>query len=557
MPGMYFEQLSSMEAPPAEEEPKQNPVFNIVLLGQTQAGKSTLLQAIRRYADPDCTVNDLLIGDGNQSHTQDVNMGEIETDFPEYDVYQNQPEDQETYGYYGKYIHRALSNLPVISGVLSSKRKFNVESYLNCPMKEYRKRIHRSDDLEIVKSDRSDSPYSTIRVFDTPGLEDTNGKDEENVAKILTSLSKEDAVHLVLIVISKDTPLTLGLKAALETYNKIFSAMHGVMAIVHSKFGYDHQHPENDKTKKLMDSKKRTLNDLMGRPMLHFLLDCNLEEEDKPIHIYLRQKKIREILLNATYNIPVKLSSMQLYKTKKMREVDSIVNREQKKLLGDIEKECILLDKHTNLDFRINDYRYKIRELNDFIMKNDTSTEELMHEERYDESWGFFSSRNEVELRANLPHNIDKIAIHSDGIDVLHKDGGQGSNWWYVKVKRRWFQHGVHHAKMYVLRRNKMRHELHEKTVTREELEKKLGILQMEKDAIRAPPTKDKEELVRKQKVCLNLITRSERDTLHLSLFKALVRNHTYDGELVDCADKITEFYATYIPADGEEAGLI
>ncbi|KAF8902330.1 hypothetical protein BGZ58_006727, partial [Dissophora ornata] len=63
------------------------PTYNILLLGQTQSGKSTFLQAIRKYADPNCQIDEETIGDGNSSHTKEVLSQLVETNFPEYRLY--------------------------------------------------------------------------------------------------------------------------------------------------------------------------------------------------------------------------------------------------------------------------------------------------------------------------------------------------------------------------------------------------------------------------------------------------------------------------------------
>ncbi|KAF8957026.1 hypothetical protein BGZ46_002275 [Entomortierella lignicola] len=547
MPGMF--------APPAkpadtveDSRMKPKPVYNIVLLGQTQAGKSTFLQGIRKYADPDCIIDDSLIGNGNQSCTSEVKMQEVDTNFSQYHVYKTEDEKVE---------RRSVFSYFSLFGRSGANKKLDVKSFLDCSLQEYRARIDQSDGLEIRQDEISNCSDCTVRIFDTPGLEDTNHQDERNVSGILTTLSKEKAVHLVLLVISRGTPLTPGLQEALNTYSKIFSAMNGLFLIIHTQFNYRIQHPDDKKWKDFND-RKESLDKIMGRKMVHFTIDCDLDEE-RPIQIYLRQKTIRDILFIATLNVPVELNSMQLYKTRKMRDVDELVGREQAINKANIEAEYKVLDTAIDLDIRINKLQYDIRELSEFICNNDNNNEEFMHEERYEEGWGLFTSRKEAELQVyNLPFAIDNVHVHCEGVDVLHHDGGHGNHHWYVKLKRGWFAHGVYHAKMYVQRCNKMRQQINEK---RSEIDRSRG----EQDRLgeergKMPLGGDtnrlRQELKEKQGKCLNLITRAHRETLHLNLFNALVEASVYEGSPAECVKKVTEFYASYVPAQGEEVML-
>ncbi|KAF9947188.1 hypothetical protein BGZ70_002831, partial [Mortierella alpina] len=63
------------------------PTYNILLLGQTQSGKSSFLEAIRKYVDPEHEIDEELIGDGSKSHTKDVCAKVVETAFPKYQLH--------------------------------------------------------------------------------------------------------------------------------------------------------------------------------------------------------------------------------------------------------------------------------------------------------------------------------------------------------------------------------------------------------------------------------------------------------------------------------------
>lgn len=46
--------------------------YNVLVLGETQSGKSTLIQYMRKYANPDVEINTKALGSGYLSHTLDV-----------------------------------------------------------------------------------------------------------------------------------------------------------------------------------------------------------------------------------------------------------------------------------------------------------------------------------------------------------------------------------------------------------------------------------------------------------------------------------------------------
>ncbi|KAG0361533.1 hypothetical protein BGZ54_009056 [Gamsiella multidivaricata] len=498
------------------------------------------------YADPACEIDISSIGGGNQSHTSEVQMQQIETSFPLYRVYEAE-EDQD----------QSASPHPT--------REVAMESLLRgCAIREYKTRIDRMDNLVAHKDKHSVYPECLIRVFDTPGLEDTNSYDERNVAKILTSLSSENAVHLVLIAVSSGNPLTPGLVEALKTYSKIFSAMGGLLAIVHTKFEYRTQHPDDKKTVAFMKERAADLDRIMGRNMTHFMLDCDLDE-DRPIHIYLRQTTIRNILLAATHNTPVALNTMQLYKTSKMQDVDALTARQQSQVKADLEEQRRHMEEEqrkrladaSDLERRINETRGRIRGLDVFINKNETDELVSMREERFENGFNFFAIPQEVELKAyDLPYKIDHVEVHCDGVRVLHQDGGYGHHHWYVKFVRFWHMHGIYHAKLFVKRRNKMHQEINQTKAELERCNRTKDDMICRRSEIIATneflngPYGVRRELEQKQGVCSEIIAQCSRETLTLDLFNALVKGGVYENTPAECMDKVSAFYAAYSHAE-------
>ncbi|KAI7831654.1 hypothetical protein BC939DRAFT_146007 [Gamsiella multidivaricata] len=527
------------------------PTYNILLLGQTQAGKSTFVQAVRKYADPNCKIDYQTIGNGNSSHTSEVQAYSIETQFPEYQLYDTSP-------------HHPLSVMQYIQDS-PMERELNIVDILGSPtLKEHRKKIGRVDDYELRLDCSSLRPTSVIHIFDTPGLNDTNGRDERNVAKTLSALSRSGAVHLVLILISRRVPLTPDLQDTLRTYSNIFSAMNGLIAFVHTNVDFKTQHPEDKDLMGYIDDRRADLARIMGRKIPHFLIDCDLEEE-RLACVYLRHRIIRYLLLLARFNVPVSLQNMQLCKTEKMNRVDELIAKENREKLAQIKKSCSEVDKAIrDIDFKANEIRYEIRELEEFIRNHDKEDVELIHEVHFEQNWVLFGSRHESELRSpDFEFSIDSISVYQFGIDVKEIRGGEGCKFWSVRLTRQSFHYGTYHAKLYTKRCNRHMQEIQERKgkldshrIDLERLLQDRNFLDNE-DAGQCDIQAQRQQLAAESSRCLDMIARASRPTLHLNLFKAIAEAGVYEGTPAECVEKVSNFYSSYIPTAGEETPLM
>ncbi|KAI7831667.1 hypothetical protein BC939DRAFT_435949 [Gamsiella multidivaricata] len=543
------------ELPQLPHTPSITSTYNILLLGQTQAGKSTFLQAVRRYANPNCEVDFGSIGSGNSSHTTDVRTATVETNFPEYRLFDTSAPNRLNPM---QYMHVPFQSQ---DGPVEKEVTFtDLFSGPTLPM--HRRRLNR-EDYSLNPERHSYFHNSNVRIFDTPGLNDTNGHDERNVTKILSALSGAGAVHLILIMIAGG-PLTPELQSSLKTYSRIFSAMGGLLVFVHTNMRFDDQHPNNPRLTAFINERRSSLRDIMGRDIPHFFIDCDLDE-DRPAHLYCRQRIIRHLLLIARMNEPVPLSNMQLYKTQKMIEVDELIAKEYRAKQAAVEKEMSQADKRVReIDIRVNITRYNIREVEEIIRNYNTENLELIHEDRFDEDWRLFSFRQEAELTAaNLEYTIDVVHVDEFGIETKGTEGGVGHRNWSVRLIRQSFKYGTYHVKLYIKRCNKYAQEIKnwkrtlesQRTVLESELQERNSLVST--DGGESGVRTQRQQLMEKHNQCLDMIARASRSTLHLDLFKALGEAGVYEGRLVDCMQKATEFYSNYVPGEGEEVSLM
>ncbi|KAF9285392.1 hypothetical protein BGZ68_003912 [Mortierella alpina] len=531
------------------------PTYNILLLGQTQSGKTTFLEGIRKYVDPLCEIDSMAIGNGHSSTTQDVYSKTVETDLAVYRLL-----DMGTQS-----VLNPMQYVFFQPQDSSAGREIDSAELFGGDANHFRRLFNRMDDLKVHQKTPSDTKRCRLCILDTPGLDDTNGHDVTNVAKIADALSKVQSIHLVLIMIAANTPLTPELKNTLKTYANIFSEMKGLMAFVHTKCDYRFQHGSDQQHRDFKRDRILDLEVTMGRRIPSFFVDCNLAEY-MPVPTYLRQRSIRSILQLAELNVPVPLKKMQLWKTKKMADVDQTILDQYQAKLEAIVKQASRTDQAiTAKDSEITTVRYAIRELEEALSTLDNDHPELVFEERFEESWDIMVRREEVELACpTLDYAIDHVEVLERGVDVKEQVGGRGYHSWRVRLKRNFCRDGLYHIKLYVKRCNLNRREIDIKQLELARYQRDLAELVEEQrhlldggdpnaEGARLASRKQlKEELSQ----CMNMISRASRQTLHLKLFKALAMAGVYEGDFSACVKKAAEFYLRYVPGMGDEVPL-
>ncbi|KAF9570477.1 hypothetical protein EC968_001751 [Mortierella alpina] len=550
----YIEPIRG-DGPSPTNKDEELRTYNILLLGQTQSGKTTFLEGIRRYVDPLCEIDTAAIGSGHKSTTQDVYSRTVETDLAEYRLL-----DMSTQSVLNPMQYVFFQPQDNTAG-----REIDSAELFGGDVNHFRRLMNRLDDLKVHQRTTSDERRRRVCILDTPGLDDTNGHDVINVAKIVDALSSAQSVHLVLIMIAANTPLTTELRNTLRTYANIFSEMKGLMAFVHTKCDYRFQHSSDRQHR---DFKRDRISDLemtMGRYIPSFFIDCNLEEY-MPTPTYLRQRSIRSILQLANFNVAVPLRRMQLCKTKKMADVDRTILDQYQAKLEAIMKQASRTDQAiTAKDSEITAVQYAIRELEESLSTINTDNLELVYEERFEESWDIMVRREEVEFESpTFDYAIDHAEVLMHAVDVKEVVGGIGSCSWRVRIKRNFCRDGIYHVKLYVKRSNMKRSEIAHKQHELRRLQTDLAKLAEELQKLldggyhlaEGGTLASRKQLKAELNQCMDMISRASRQTLHLNLFKALAEAGVYEGDFSECVRKAAEFYSQYVPGEGDEVPL-
>ncbi|KAF8959186.1 hypothetical protein BGZ46_001820, partial [Entomortierella lignicola] len=405
-------------------------IYNILVIGQSQSGKSTLIEAIRKYADPNCTIHHKKIGNGSQSFTTEVTTEHVFTNLPKYRIVEKKT---------GKPIRIA-------------------EFFAN-PDK-YEEERNRMEGISMEAVVKEDAKVCHFQIFDTPGLDDTKGTDVRHIRKILSDIRAAREIHLVIIMVNSQTHISPGLQDALRTYKNVFSTMRDIMMFLHTKVPNEHQTPEDTEYWPAVQERIKLLDGIMNQKIPHFIINNRLNER-RPVHNCCNYNKILSILQLATFNIPVKVDDMPLHKTEKMIRVDEIVIQHYKALFEAEDRTCKQLDIAYQLKTRIDDAQRSIEELRSFIATHDTDRLVLIHQDRFDENWRYLHLRDTIHFEyKSQPYKI----IHKDvlmfSVKIENEVGGEGHDSWKVDIKRNPFEFGMYHVKLYTREREKYRRQI-------------------------------------------------------------------------------------------------
>ncbi|KAG0330784.1 hypothetical protein BG000_011461 [Podila horticola] len=345
--------------------------YNVLVLGETQSGKSTLIQYMRKYANPGIESSIKTLGTGFLSQTQEVTSSSIVTDLPEYCV---ADKNNGTLINYGKFVQERSDE------------------------HDYEDALNTRKGLETRKGDSRLAKKVKFNLIDTPGLSATGSDHESHVRKIFRSLNKAKAIHLLLITISSG-PFTQGLKDAIRAYVDMFPGFNGIIAFVHTHFDYKNFHPARAQVSYAIDLRTESLYEIMGSTTFpHFKIDCDVYNK-KPIRDCITQNTIQKILELATFNQPVDMLHTVINKTRKMRDIDNILRDKFEDTSATIEKTLKFKDAEEELLAQ--------------IFRNETTVHKL-------------EARIKILKEFFISHNVDLLGIlHEGRCHKKHKGDGQ------------------------------------------------------------------------------------------------------------------------------------
>ncbi|KAF9389855.1 hypothetical protein CPB97_010493 [Podila verticillata] len=348
-------------------------IHNILVLGEVISGKSTLIEALKKYADPNYTVNKRDIGEGAFTCTKTVSFAHIQTNNPEY----------------------------FITPLKTKKRVDYSEFITEFDQEDYESKLN--DRRYLLERNEPNSPKVAFNLIDTPGLNDISISDEGNLAIILKALSCIDSINLVAITVS-DNPFTDGLMGALKAYVGLWPEFNGNIVFVHTKIDYAKLHPEDDSQfAQALLQKKKILAQLVGRDSVpHLLIDNNIGTK-QVVRDCITQNTLRNLLNMAKHNQPIPFRIMRMNKTEKMRHVDLILRDKFEAIVKARSEELSTKDKEqqrameqiSELKVQISGTEALLKNATEHPNANCNEALELLHEELYQQDFSILNMMEE------------------------------------------------------------------------------------------------------------------------------------------------------------------
>ncbi|GJJ78105.1 hypothetical protein EMPS_10464 [Entomortierella parvispora] len=504
---------------------------NVLLIGETQAGKSTFVEAVRQYANLNHVIDRTRIGHGNVSFTTEVTCTRVETDLPSYEV----TEDLE------EYLQPEVIN---IDSLLDEKGDWE----------DYQERINRRRDLRLKHVAPDSSAVYHFNLFDTPGLNDTNGEDETHVNTIFRALRTLDQIHLVLVMVGPSA-FTSGFRAALKCYIDVFPEFQGAIAFVHTKIDYADLHPDRKDFHSMFQEKKEILHTIMGRGSCqHFMINCDFEST-KPIRANITLNTIRQILSLAPYNEPIAINKLSLHKTERMLVLDRIIINKYTAMIDAIVQtlgtknvlQSSVLRQSYELKKLLNNLRAEKLEGEQFIAEHDTQNLVMIYENRFDEHWRL--------IHVNRPHSmafpsqhltIRKVMLLQEFTEISSEKGGKDHAFWTIDFKRASYKNGVLHAKLYTTSADKYRWAISTRKTRAVCLESEIPEAEdslKRHNELYGSQQEDIDQLIKQNSLYTQMLSLARKDRLHPDIFAQMVDQRAYIGEVDENALSVERVY--------------
>ncbi|KAF9939665.1 hypothetical protein BGZ65_009858 [Modicella reniformis] len=412
---------------------------------------------------------------------------------------------------------------------LNDRRELDISHFLSENKESaFKKLLVRDDDLELWEEEIPGSTMVRFRVFDTPGLDDTNGNDVKNIAKTFSALFEAKEFHLVLIMDSHHVPLLNSQERAFKSYFELFEELKGLITIVHTKVPDIHRHPRNMTVESKLSERSVFFNEIMGREVPSKRIDCDLAETG-PVHLCLRRNTIREILEIATIKTPAIMSRTYVHKALVMVPVDRMVHARCMSKLDEVIKSCEELDKPQQIALEIQETKDRIKEKERLVSQHDNDDLLQLYEKRFDEEWTVFGwvRDHTIEFPAQ-ECTISKKSVIQQSIKMKCENGGEGFKWWEVRFKRTPFQIGYYHVVLSTTRRDKHHKDIEQWKSELGDLRDKLNLQVKEDENQRAIATLTSKNLKMMRSAYRNITEHTSAKMLTLDVFKELAEAGIY-----------------------------
>ncbi|KAK3332216.1 hypothetical protein B0T19DRAFT_98312 [Cercophora scortea] len=271
-------------APPYDEAPA---TINVIITGECQQGKSTLIQQLSRYANTeDLSIG---IGDGNKACTMDVSTYDLTIKLRSFQLV-----DAAT----GKPIQKSdYSDLVALEQA----------------------------DARVVEVPNPSPPTIRFRFVDTPGLNDTHGEDFSIMSRILGRATDLGHVNALIYVRSVENSFGSSFKTFFRYIQRSMPSICNGLIVVHSCFKVDRvEEFLTDSNQRLEDIRRDAFEAATQLDLEHFFMD-NSPDPSSPFAIAQSLNEIHRLLTHLSSQKPLPVRNFKLLKTDAMRHRDVLV----------------------------------------------------------------------------------------------------------------------------------------------------------------------------------------------------------------------------------------
>ncbi|KAK6334775.1 hypothetical protein TWF718_010221 [Orbilia javanica] len=322
--------------------------LNILLIGPSQNGKSTFINKIRQLSEYEPEQEGALEGDGSQSCTKSCKEYTLRFRRTRYKLV-----DVET-----------SQEIPVSED--------NEDQLFR---KIWKKKT--IEDCEILPLDNNPRTF-TVRLIDTPGLDDSHGSDDRNITEVMMHLKKmsqagegRDYITAIVFVLSSTEAFSEKLQNFYRHYQRCMPSLFGGLAVVNTRFSVEEwlqkyniiqKRPEKSVLKRVskavkpdparvvvMRERREEFWRIFKQDARHFYIDSN-PDDYLIVEELITRNRIYDIMNYFASQNPMPIQNIKLVKSMSMIQIDETLAtwlKEAKAILTQREKSLLsLTDSH-------------------------------------------------------------------------------------------------------------------------------------------------------------------------------------------------------------------
>ena len=271
--------------------------IHVLIVGETQEGKSTLIKHINKYAErSDLNID---IGFGNVSCTRILGEYRIPT---------------------------VLRRPKVVRGNGDEITGNSFSDLCDLTLAE----------AKVVYEDGGARTVEFL-VIDTPGLDDCNGNDPEIMAQIIGKVGELNHINSVVYVRSVNKPFGHHFKQFFDYIQRSMPSISNGLVVVHSYFSVERVGQFLAEGKSLNKIRYDAFKETTNLRIQHFFMD-NEPDSDSPYALYKSQNEMYRFLSHVASQMPLPMTAMKLLKTEKMKQFDIYAIKALKELATRLEK---------------------------------------------------------------------------------------------------------------------------------------------------------------------------------------------------------------------------